>query len=61
MAKPDSLLFEVTMSGAQEEDFEIPIYATLTGEDVSYRQQIGPDTRYLTFEGLALRGVKKEH
>lgn len=52
MAKPDSLLFEVTMSGAQEEDFEIPIYATLTGEDVSYRQQIGPDTRYLTFEGL---------
>ena len=53
MAKTDSITFEVTMSGAQEEDFELPIYAILTGSDGTYRKvQIGPDTRYLTFDGL---------
>ncbi len=54
MANMDSLVLQIEMQGAQEEDFENPIIAILEGEDGSRQEQeISPDTVYLTFEGLA--------
>ena len=51
-----SLVFEVEMQGAQEEDFADPdnaILAILTAEDGTYREQeVKQDTRYLTFDDL---------
>ena len=53
MADMHSLVFEVEMRGAQEEDFEEPIYAILTGPEETYReQQIYPDSLYVTFDDL---------
>ena len=53
MASMHSLVLEVKITGAQEEDFVTPIYATLTGEDGVYQEQlIGPDTLLLTFDDL---------
>ena len=48
-----SLVFEVQMSGEQEEDFVDPILAVLTGEDGTYQEQeVKADTLYLTFGDL---------
>ena len=53
MASMYSLVLEVKITGAEEEDFVTPIYATLTGEDGAYQEQlIGPDTLILTFDDL---------
>lgn len=53
MADMHSLVFEVEMRGAQEKDFEDPIYAILTGPEETYREkQIYPDSLYLTFDDL---------
>ena len=53
MADMHSLTFEIEMQGAQEEDFENPIWAILTGEDGVYLEQpVTQDTVMLTFEGL---------
>ena len=52
-----SLVFEVEMHGAQEEDFNNPdnkIYAVLTADDGTRREQeIKIDTSHLTFDALA--------
>lgn len=53
MADTNSLVFEVEMSGAQEEDFEDPIYAVLTSDDGTHiEQQITLDDVYLTYNDL---------
>ncbi len=53
MADTDSLVFEVEMRGAQEEDFEDPIYAILTSDDGTYiEKQITLDDVYLTYKDL---------
>ena len=54
MAEMDSLVLEVQMTGAQEEDFANPIYAILTdGADVYQEQTIDPERLTLTFDNLA--------
>ena len=53
MADTDSLVFEVEMRGAQEEDFQDPIYAVLTSDDGTYiEKQITLDDVYLTYNDL---------
>ena len=52
MADMYSLTFAVTITGADERDFEEPIYAVLTGEDVYREQQVYMDTALLTFDDL---------
>ena len=53
MADMFSLTFEVTMTGADERDFEQPMYAVLTGEDDFYREQpVTADTTLLIFDDL---------
>ncbi len=53
MAEMTSLVFEVSVTGAQEEDWENPIYAVLTGEDDVYQEQIiDPNRLTITFNGL---------
>ena len=53
MADIGSLVFEVEMTGAQEEDFKDPIVAVLTGENGFYQEQeISPDRTNLSFDGL---------
>ena len=53
MADISSLVFEVEMTGAQEEDFKDPIVAVLTGENGFYQEQeISPDRTTLFFDGL---------
>ena len=53
MADTDSLVFEVEMRGAQEEDFQDPIYAILTSDDGTYiEQEITLDDVYLTYNNL---------
>ena len=52
MADMHSLTFEVMMTGANEKDFEEPIYAILTGENVHMEQEVTQDTVLLTFEDL---------
>lgn len=53
MADIGSLVFEVEMTGAQEEDFKDPIVAVLTGENGFYQEQeISPDRTTLSFDGL---------
>ena len=52
MADVNSLIFEVEMTGAQEEDFLNPIFAILTGEGVYQEQEISPDRTTISFDGL---------
>ena len=52
MANMYSLVFGVTLTGADERDFETPIYAVLTGDGVTIEQEVHPDTALLTFDGL---------
>ena len=52
MAEMDSLVFEVQMTGAQEEDFENPIYAILKGDDYYNEQFIDPECLTVTFNDL---------
>ena len=52
MAGMNSLVFQVEMRGAQEEDFQTPIIAILEGEGVHQEQEIRQDTVYLTFTDL---------
>ena len=52
IADMHSLTFEVMMTGANEKDFEEPIYAILTGENVHMEQEVTQDTVLLTFEDL---------
>ena len=52
IADMHSLTFEVTMTGADERDFEQPIYAILTGEDTYREQEVKQDTVLLTFDDL---------
>ena len=52
LANMFSLTFEVTMTGADEKDFETPIYAVLTGENVYMEQEVKADTTLLTFDDL---------
>lgn len=53
MADMHSLTFEVTMTGAQEEDFAEPISAILTAEDgLQQEQEVKQDTVLLTFDNL---------
>ena len=53
LAGMTSLIFRVDMTGAQDEDFETPIYATITdGDEYFAQQQVYRDTLLLTFEGL---------
>ena len=52
LANMYSLTFEVTMTGADEKDFEQPIVAVLTGEDFYREQQVTADTVLLTFDDL---------
>ena len=52
MADMYSLTFGVTITGADERDFEQPIYAILTGEDTYLEQEVKQDTVLLTFDGL---------
>ena len=52
MADMHSLTFEVSITGADEKDFEEPIYAILTGENVHMEQEVTQDTVLLTFEDL---------
>ena len=47
-----SLVVEVKMTGAQEEDFEDPLWAVLTGDNVYREQEVTADTLYLTFADL---------
>ncbi|MBQ7173037.1 MAG: hypothetical protein IJR88_02860 [Clostridia bacterium] len=54
MSTISSLVFQVEMTGAQEEDFQTPIFAILTGEDGTEQiQEVRQDTVYLTFENLS--------
>ena len=54
LADVDTLVVKVEMQGAQEEDFESRIYATISGEDgVYYEQEVSADTVLLTFGELA--------
>ena len=54
LAGMTSLVFRVEMTGAQDEDFETPIYATITDGDEYYDvQEVFRDTLLLTFEGLS--------
>ena len=54
MATMTSLVFQVELSGAQEEDFVDPIIAVLSGDDGTViEQQLNIDNLVLTFEGLA--------
>lgn len=52
MADMYSLTFEVTMTGADEKDFEEPIVAILTGDGVTFEQEVKQDTVLLTFDDL---------
>ena len=53
MSDTNSLVFEVEMRGAQEEDFEDPIYAILTGDDGTYiEQELSLDNVYLKYDNL---------
>ena len=52
MAGTNSLVFQLEITGAQEEDFASQIYAVLSGEDYLQSQEIFADSIYLTFEGL---------
>lgn len=53
IADMHSLVFGVTMTGAQEEDFETPIYAVLTSDDGTHlEQEVKRDTVLLTFDDL---------
>ncbi len=53
LATMHSLVLQVQMEGAQAEDFESPIWATLTGSDgITQEQEITQDTIYLTFKDL---------
>ena len=52
MATEFGLTFEVSMAGAQEEDFKTPIIAVLEGEDYVEEREIFFDTVYLEFSGL---------
>ncbi len=53
LANMNSLVLEVQMTGAQEEDFETPIYAILTGENDEYQEQIiDPECLTITFDNL---------
>ncbi len=53
MAHTDSLTVQLDISGAQEEDFNEAIVATLEGKDGEYQEQIvNKDTLYLTFNNL---------
>ena len=53
LAGMTSLVFRVEMTGAQDEDFETPIWAIITDGDEYYdTQEVYRDTLLLTFEGL---------
>ena len=53
MAGMYSLVFEIEMTGAQEEDFVNPIVAVLEDGNGVYREQeIYPDTLFITFDDL---------
>lgn len=53
MAEMDSLVLEVQMTGAQEEDFKTPIYAVLTGDNDVYQEKtIDPDRLTIVFDDL---------
>lgn len=53
MAEMHKLVFEVQLSGAQEQDFEEPIYAILTGDNDVYREQvIDPEQLTIAFDDL---------
>lgn len=53
MAEMNSLVLEVQMTGAQEEDFEKPIYAVLTGDNDVYQEKtIDPDRLTIVFDDL---------
>lgn len=53
IADMHSLVFGVTMTGAQEEDFKTPIYAVLTSDDGTHlEQEVKQDTVLLTFDDL---------
>ena len=53
MASMNSLVLEVNITGAQEEDFATPIYAILTGENDEYQEQIiDPECLTITFDNL---------
>ena len=53
LAKMNSLIFEVKITGAQEEDFATPIYAVLTGDDDVYQEQIvDPNRLTIEFDNL---------
>ena len=54
LAGMTSLIFRVEMTGVQDEDFETPIYASITdGEEFYEEQQIFRDTLVLSFLDLA--------
>ncbi len=52
LAESNKLVFQLSMQGAQEEDFETSIVAVLRGGGDTFEQPIGPDSYYLTFENL---------
>jgi len=53
LADMNSLVLEVQMTGAQEEDFANPIYAILTGDDDVYQEQtIDPECLTIVFDDL---------
>jgi len=53
LAGMTSLIFRVEMTGAQDEDFETPIYAIITdGEEFYDEQEVFRDTLLLTFSNL---------
>ncbi len=52
MADMHSLIFEIEMRGAQEEDFQNPIYAILEGNGYLQTQEISMDSVYIIFEDL---------
>ena len=53
LAGMTSLIFRVEMTGVQDEDFETPIYATITdGVEFFEEQEIFRDTLLLAFDGL---------
>lgn len=52
MADMHTLTFKLTMTGADERDFEQPVYAVLTGGDIYREQEVKADTVLLTFDDL---------
>lgn len=53
MANVDSLVLQIEMQGAQDEDFENPIWAILTSDDGFYQEQeVYKDTVLLNFSDL---------